>query len=154
MATGDGRTKPERLSWTPHEDGTILSSVGELGHKWNKIALRLPGRTEHAIRNRYHRLQTSVADRRGPPPQSQSLQGLQSQGLPRANAQPPKHARAGAAAARAAHGDATHLVGMRKVAAADLAAELNIELAAEIVLGAEISLPPLSPTAAFRLHCI
>ena len=37
-------------------------SPGELGHKWNKLARRLDGRTEHAIRNRYHRLQTTAAD--------------------------------------------------------------------------------------------
>lgn len=54
--------KPERLSWTPAEDAVIMSSVGELGHKWYRIAQRLPGRTEHAIRNRYHRLQSARAD--------------------------------------------------------------------------------------------
>ena len=81
-------------------------------------------------------------------------QGLQSLLLQRANLQA-QHPRAGAAA-RAVHGDeiATGLLGMRKGTAVELAAELNIELAAEIDLGAEISLPPLSPTAAFRLHCI
>jgi len=120
--------------------------VGELGHKWSRLAQRLHGRTEHAIRNRYARLQTSAADRRAPPPQ-----GLQSLLPQRANTQA-LQARAGAgAAAREVHGDAMMgMMGMRKVAAADLAAELSIELAAEI----EISLPPLSPTAAFRLHCI
>ena len=34
-----------------------------MGHKWNKIAERLPGRTDHAIRNRFHRLQTLLEDR-------------------------------------------------------------------------------------------
>merc|ERR1719152_304031 len=50
------------MSWTPTEDAIILTSVRELGHKWNKIATKLHGRTEHAIRNRYHRLQTALAD--------------------------------------------------------------------------------------------
>jgi len=38
--------------------------------------------------------------------------------------------------------------GMRRVAAAELAAEIALELASEIAL------PPLSPTSAFLLHCI
>jgi len=57
------REKPERVSWTKAEDETILRSVAELGHKWNRIAERLPGRTDHAIRNRFHRLQTLLEDR-------------------------------------------------------------------------------------------
>ena len=137
--------KVERVSWTDREDKVILDGVSELGHKWNRLAQRLHGRTEHAIRNRYHRLQTSAADKHGPPPQGlHTLQALQTSLQPQ---------RAGGAAAREARGGgeaAAGMLGMRKVAAADLAAELDIELAAEI----EISLPPLSPTAAFRLHCI
>ena len=61
-AAGGGEGKVERMSWTPTEDAIILTSVRELGHKWNKIATKLHGRTEHAIRNRYHRLQTALAD--------------------------------------------------------------------------------------------
>lgn len=45
-----------RVSWSRGEDSIIVTSVAELGHRWNTIAERLPGRTEHAIRNRYHRL--------------------------------------------------------------------------------------------------
>jgi len=56
-------SKPERVSWTRVEDETILLSVQELGHKWNKLAERLPGRTDHAIRNRFHRLQTMMEDK-------------------------------------------------------------------------------------------
>merc|ERR1719453_2702009 len=54
----EAKEKPERVSWTKAEDDTILASVTELGHKWNRIAERLPGRTDHAIRNRFHRLQS------------------------------------------------------------------------------------------------
>ena len=40
-----------------------MLGVSELGHKWNRIAERLPGRTDHAIRNRFHRLQSLLQDR-------------------------------------------------------------------------------------------
>merc|ERR1719247_151341 len=144
--------KVERVSWTAREDQIILDGVHELGHKWNRLAHRLHGRTEHAIRNRYHRLQSLAADRHVAPPQGvQSAQSV---------LQPAKPARAGAGAS----GGGTKggldsgllgMLGMRKVAAADLAAELSLELADEVEISLpEISLPPLSPTAAFRLHCI
>ena len=42
-----------------------MRSVNELGNKWAKIAERLHGRTEHAIRNRYARLM-SLASRGNP----------------------------------------------------------------------------------------
>jgi len=45
-----------RLGWTREEDHIILSSVTACGPKWVEIAMQLPGRTEHAARNRYHRL--------------------------------------------------------------------------------------------------
>merc|ERR1711924_496391 len=57
------REKPERVSWSRAEDETILRGVSGLGHKWNKISEQLPGRTDHAIRNRFHRLQTLLEDR-------------------------------------------------------------------------------------------
>lgn len=50
-----------RSAWTRQEDEIILSSVLEFGPKWVEIAARLPGRTEHAARNRYHRLTTRGA---------------------------------------------------------------------------------------------
>jgi hypothetical protein len=61
----DGREKrrPERLGWKVEEDALITRSVEELGHRWLDIAERLPGRTEHAIRNRWHRLLTMRQDR-------------------------------------------------------------------------------------------
>ena len=47
-----------RSAWTKIEDEIILNSVNEFGPKWVEIAARLPGRTEHAARNRFHRLST------------------------------------------------------------------------------------------------
>ena len=47
----------QRQSWTEEEDEIISSSVRDFGHRWNRIAERLPRRTEHAIRNRWHRIQ-------------------------------------------------------------------------------------------------
>ena len=51
-----GATTPSTIA------GAIVQSVAELGHKWYLIAQRLPGRTDHAIRNRYHRLQSTMID--------------------------------------------------------------------------------------------
>ena len=51
-----------RVGWTKAEDETITASVAELGHKWYQISERLPGRTDHAIRNRWHRLLTMRQD--------------------------------------------------------------------------------------------
>ena len=61
--SADDAKDERRCSWSRKEDDTILQSVGEFGHRWNQIADRLPGRSEHAIRNRYARLQNLV--RRG-----------------------------------------------------------------------------------------
>ena len=71
----------QRQSWTPEEDAVITSSVTEFGHRWNRIAERLPKRTEHAIRNRWHRLQTlalegASAGRASPTPEPASAAGL------------------------------------------------------------------------------
>ena len=53
----------QRQSWTKEEDSIITASVLEFGHRWNRIRERLTKRTEHAIRNRWHRLQASRRDR-------------------------------------------------------------------------------------------
>merc|ERR1719284_362475 len=44
-----------RMVWREEEDAIILASVAELGARWVEIAGRLPGRSDHAARNRYHR---------------------------------------------------------------------------------------------------
>lgn len=53
-----------RHSWTAEEDREIIRSVADSGRRWNRIAERLPRRTEHAIRNRWHRLQAQAIDAR------------------------------------------------------------------------------------------
>mmetsp|Transcript_42227 Transcript_42227/g.90089 ORF Transcript_42227/g.90089 Transcript_42227/m.90089 type:complete len:316 (-) Transcript_42227:718-1665(-) len=64
--TGVTRQKREgveaRHSWTAEEDAIITASVNEWGRRWNRIVERLPKRTEHAIRNRWHRLQMAALD--------------------------------------------------------------------------------------------
>ena len=55
----------ERLSWTGREDAIIVESVEKMGHKWFRIAQLLPGRTDHAIRNRFHRLKSIALDEVG-----------------------------------------------------------------------------------------
>ena len=45
-----------RTVWTAAEDDIILGFVQDNGPRWVDIATLLPGRTEHAARNRFHRL--------------------------------------------------------------------------------------------------
>ena len=77
-----GGAKPERVSWSRAEDATIVHSVAELGHKWYLIAQRLPGRTDHAIRNRYHRLQAMSEDQQILRGQYAAQHGLTFDGAP------------------------------------------------------------------------
>uniref|UniRef100_A0A7S3U6M6 Uncharacterized protein n=1 Tax=Strombidinopsis acuminata TaxID=141414 RepID=A0A7S3U6M6_9SPIT len=51
-----------RHSWTAGEDMEIIRSVAANGRRWNRIAEKLPRRTEHAIRNRWHRLRMAALD--------------------------------------------------------------------------------------------
>ena len=55
----------QRQGWSAQEDAIIAAAVAEIGNRWNRIVELLPNkRTEHAIRNRWHRLQTAAADGR------------------------------------------------------------------------------------------
>lgn len=49
-------SKTDRTMWKPEDDAIILENVAKYGHKWSQLAILLPGRSAHAIRNRYHRL--------------------------------------------------------------------------------------------------
>ena len=73
---GGGKGEPkdpaeQRQAWSQLEDLIIVNSVRDVGTRWSAIAQRIPRRTEHAIRNRWHRLQTNlnvVDPRMGPVP--------------------------------------------------------------------------------------
>jgi len=51
--------------WTRKEDAIIMQGVREHGPKWNEIAQNMPGRTSHAVRNRWHRLQRFYQEQHG-----------------------------------------------------------------------------------------
>ena len=61
-AAKPAKPKQERMAWSMAEDAEIVRCVQMYGLKWGRISQNLPGRTAHAIRNRFHRLQTLQAE--------------------------------------------------------------------------------------------
>ena len=51
-----GRKGRELQQWRPTEDQLIMEGVARHGTRWAAVAKDMPGRSENAIRNRYHRL--------------------------------------------------------------------------------------------------
>eukprot|EP00307_Rebecca_sp_RCC1486_P007103 CAMPEP_0119428980 /NCGR_PEP_ID=MMETSP1335-20130426/41432_1 /TAXON_ID=259385 /ORGANISM="Chrysoculter rhomboideus, Strain RCC1486" /LENGTH=224 /DNA_ID=CAMNT_0007454685 /DNA_START=3 /DNA_END=673 /DNA_ORIENTATION=+ len=45
-----------RTEWSVQEDAIILHSVRNFGQQWSRFRAHLPGRSGHAIKNRYHSL--------------------------------------------------------------------------------------------------
>lgn len=57
-------------SWTPAEDAMILESEPSDSGRWSALAARLPGRSRHAVKNRYNTLMRAPAG--GPKPHERS----------------------------------------------------------------------------------
>lgn len=49
--------RARKTVWRESEDLFILGAVRRFGSQWSQIAAHLPGRSEDAVRNRWHRLQ-------------------------------------------------------------------------------------------------
>mmetsp|Transcript_35128 Transcript_35128/g.77310 ORF Transcript_35128/g.77310 Transcript_35128/m.77310 type:complete len:438 (-) Transcript_35128:582-1895(-) len=57
------RARTKRTTWSEWEDELISKHVGDATLRWAQIAALLPGRTEHAVRNRWHRVLQEQANR-------------------------------------------------------------------------------------------
>ena len=76
-----------KTPWQPFEDATIRSMVARVGSRWSLIASLLPGRSEDAVRNRYHRLQRREPGEQMPVPDNKSARPVRFTGHERWSAE-------------------------------------------------------------------
>jgi hypothetical protein len=139
----------QRQSWTEEEDEIISSSVRDFGHRWNRIAERLPRRTEHAIRNRWHRIQMREYEEKqggAMPPSAHGLAVLAEMQAPPTTAPPttaPPHAKPADATPTTAPHLAPSLTSASAASSVSVAAALVAAAAASVTEAAAAA--PLAP---------